>query len=105
MPEKTPRMRLIEEQLAEDPSDAFLRYGLAMEYVSIGDDETAVRLFRELIQDQAYVPAFLMAGQALIRLARDAEAVEILRQGIAAAQAQGNIHALGEMQGLLSSIE
>jgi Flp pilus assembly protein TadD len=105
---KTPRMEQIEALLAEDPADAFLRYGLAMEYVSQGDDETAVRVLKELIElkaDDPYVPAFLQAGQALIRLGREPEAAAVLRQGIEAARRAGDTHALGEMQGFLATIE
>ena len=36
---RTPRMAQIEAMLAEDPDDAFLRYGLGMEHASAGDDE------------------------------------------------------------------
>src|SRR5262249_45980850 len=35
---RTRRMEQIESLLAEDPDDAFLRYGLAMEHASAGDD-------------------------------------------------------------------
>jgi predicted Zn-dependent protease len=105
---KTPRMIQIEALLQDDPNDAFLRYGLAMEYDGAGDSETAVRMFRELIAlDPAkpYVPAFHMGAQTLLKLRRTTEAIEILRQGIAAAQAQGNLHAAGEMQGLLDTLD
>ena len=105
---RTPRMAQIEALLADDPGDPFLRYGLAMEYVSAGDDATAARLLMELIAstpDRPYVPAFLMAGQTLNRLGRVAEACDVLRKGIEAARAVGNDHARGEMEGLLVSIE
>jgi Flp pilus assembly protein TadD len=105
---KTPRMEQIEALLADDPADAFLRYGLAMEHMSLGDDESAVVVLKELIAlkaDDPYVPAFLQAGQALIRLGREHEAAEVLRQGIEAARAAGDLHALGEMQGFLATIE
>jgi hypothetical protein len=46
-----------------------------------------------------------MAGQALNRLGRVEEACRMLREGIAAARAAGDSHALGEMEGLLSAIE
>jgi predicted Zn-dependent protease len=101
-------MDQIESLLADDPHDAFLRYGLAMEHMSQGDDETAVAVLRELIAlkpDEPYVPAFLMAGQALIRLGREADAAAVLRQGIDAARQVGDTHALGEMQGFLATIE
>ena len=62
----TPRMDQIEAMLADDPNDAFLRYGLAMEYSGQGDDATAVRHLRDLIAlapADPYIPAFLQAGQ------------------------------------------
>ena len=105
----TPRMAQIEAMLADDPDDAFLRYGLAMEHAGQGDDAAAVAVLRDLIARTAtYVPAYLQAGQALIRLGRDAEAAATLREGIAAAKKVGTpeaLHALGEMQGFLATVE
>lgn len=104
----TPRMAQIEAMLADDPGDAFLRYGLAMEHAGQGDDEQAVRVLRELVQltaDAPYVPAFHMLGQALARLGREPEAAAALRDGVAAARKVGDAHALGEMQNLLATLE
>jgi len=101
-------MAQIEAMLADDPNDAFLRYGLAMEHASAGDDAECVTVLRDLIARTTaapYVPAFLQCGQALVRLDRTAEACEVLRAGIGAAARAGDTHAQGEMQGLLSSIE
>ena len=103
--QKTARMEKIEAMLAEDPDDAFLRYSLGMEYASAGDDANAVRVFRELVARTSYVPAYHMGGQALNRLGKIEEACAILREGIAAARAAGDHHALGEMEGLLTAIE
>ena len=105
---RTARMAQIEAMLAEDPNDPELRYGLAMEHASTGDDETCVTVLHDLIARAAatsYVPAFLQCGQALVRLDRTAEACDVLKAGIDAAAHTGNVHAQGEMQGLLSSIE
>jgi thioredoxin-like negative regulator of GroEL len=107
----TDRMRQIEAMLAEDPGDAFLRYGLAMEHASQGDDESAAKVLAELIAlkaDDPYVPAYLQAGQVLARLGREPQAADVLRAGIAAAGRVGTpeaLHALGEMQGLLATVE
>ena len=100
-------MAQIEAMLAEDPDDTFLRYGLAMEHASAGDDASCVSVLRDLIARTAanpYVPAFLQCGQALVRLDRTEEACEVLKTGIAAAGRAGDLHAQGEMQGLLDSI-
>lgn len=108
---RTPRMEQIEALLADDPDDAFLRYGLAMEHASAGDDAGCVAALRDLIARTAtnpYVPAYLQAGQALVRLDKINEACAVLRDGIAAAgkvRTSDALHAQSEMQGLLASIE
>jgi Flp pilus assembly protein TadD len=105
LPNRTSRMDQIEALLADDPGDAFLRYGLAMEYVSAGDEATAAEHLTRLALESAYVPAFLQAGQVLARLNRFTEACDVLRRGVAAAGQQGDTHAESEMAGLLSSLE
>ncbi len=109
---RTPRMEQIEALLADDPDDPFLRYGLAMEHASAGDDAGCVAVLRDLIARTAgadpYIPAYLQAGQALVRLDKIGEACAVLRDGIAAAERVGTAdaqHARAEMQGLLSSVE
>lgn len=102
---RTPRMDQIEALLADDPADSFLRYGLAMEHASVGDEATAATLLLKLIDDAPYVPGFLQAGQILNRLNRVDEACAVLRRGIAAAKQQGDSHAEGEMSGFLTTME
>jgi tetratricopeptide (TPR) repeat protein len=100
------RKEQIEELLKLDPNDSFLSYGLAMEYVSSGQDEEAVKCLLDLIaRDQEYVPAYLQAGRALIRLGEDDRAREILKSGIVAANRKGDDHAAGEMSGFLESLQ
>ncbi|MCS6864932.1 MAG: hypothetical protein RMJ56_06075 [Gemmataceae bacterium] len=105
---RTPRMAQIEALLAEDPDDAFLRYGLAMEHASAGDDAACVEVLRDLMARTTaspYIPAFLQCAQALLRLERTDEAADILRRGIQAAREAGDTHAEGEMQALLAMVE
>jgi thioredoxin-like negative regulator of GroEL len=99
------RKEQLQEMLAEQPDDAFLRYCLAMEYVSEGNDEEAVHCFHLIYQASPdYAPAYHQGGQALVRLGRAAEASAVLSQGVAAARRQGDQHAAEEMQGLLDSL-
>ena len=99
------RKQQIEEMLADDPNDPFLRYGLAMEYVSAGDDAAAVRCLHELITVAPdYVPAFQQLGQTLVRLDRSAEARQAWTQGVQVAQKTGNQHARDEMQGFIENL-
>jgi Tfp pilus assembly protein PilF len=100
------RRQQLEAMLADTPEDAELRYMIAMEYVSAGDDAAAVRSFEELIKvTPNYPPAYHQAGRALQRLNRIAEARAVLSQGIPIAQKSGDHHAVGEMQELLQFME
>ena len=95
----------IEAMLADDPTDTFLRYSLAMELDKEGSHEDSLARLNELIIDSPpYVPAFFMAAQQLVRLGRVEEARTILREGITAAREQNNSHAAGEMSEFLSSL-
>ena len=100
------RKEQIIEMLKDDPNDAFLRYGLGLEYVSEGDNASALRTFTELTQVVPdYVPGYQQAGQLLVKMGRPDEARDFFRRGIAAAQQTGNMHARDEMQGFLDGLE
>lgn len=99
------RREKIEAMLADDPTDTFLRYSLAMELDKEGEHEASLAKLAELSQDEPpYVPAFFMAGQQLTRLGRVNDARTFLRDGIDAARAQGDAHAAGEMSEFLASL-
>ena len=100
------RRARIEQMLEAEPNDTELRYMLAMEYVSTGEDADAVRCFRDL-QDRCpdYAPGYHQAARALVRLNRVSEAKEVLERGIPAATRKNDLHAAGEMQELLASLE
>jgi predicted Zn-dependent protease len=100
------RLEQITELLKDDPDDPELRYMLAMEHVSAGNDPEAVRCFEELIRRcPEYAPGFHMAARALLRLNRVQETRAVLQRGIAAATRKNDLHAAGEMQELLASLE
>jgi tetratricopeptide (TPR) repeat protein len=99
------RREKIEAMLVDDPRDTFLRYSLAMELDKEGEHDASLAQFAELTADEPpYVPAFFMSGQLLVRLGRIAEAQAVLRNGIAAASAENDQHAAGEMTEFLSSL-
>ena len=93
----------LEALLAEDPTDQFLRYGLALQLDTAGENERSLELMTGL-QRESYVPAFFMAGQQLTRLDRISEARSVLRDGIAVADRVGDTHAAGEMREFLTSL-
>lgn len=96
------RIPLLTEILAQNPADAFARYGLAIAYSEAGRAEEALAQFATLrSQNPDYVPAYQMAGQLLVRLGRPEEARVFLAAGLEAATRTRNTHAHAEMQALL----
>lgn len=97
---------MLKEILAQQPGDAFARYGLAMAYASEGEATSALGEFDRLLAEHPdYTAGYFMAAQTLVKAERPAEARERLREGIACAQRSGNQHALSEMQQLLDELE
>ena len=99
------RLAMLKEILAQNPKDAFARYGLAIEYSNSGQVEDALREFGALLAvNPDYTAGYFMAAQMLARARRDDEARKMLRDGIAAAQRTGNQHAQSEMEGMLGEL-
>jgi predicted Zn-dependent protease len=103
MAEKSPRRVKLEQSLAEDPSDTFLRYGVAIQCLRDGDvaegRERLIALIKDHPDDQ--VAAYQQLGQSYLESGEIAQAVEALRTGIAKARTRGDWHAAAEMEGLL----
>lgn len=99
------RIALLNEVLAENPSDAFARYGLAMEYSNAGDIERALEEFGKLLATHPdYTAGYFMAAQTLAKAERTEEAKKMLADGIVSAKKTGNGHAQAEMEGMLAEL-
>ena len=99
------RITQLEEILTQDSTNAFARYGLAMEYSNLGDTETAITEFHSLVAAHPdYSAGYFMAAQALARVNRVPEARQWLTDGIAAAVRSGNGHAQSEMETMLAEL-
>lgn len=93
------RLAMLQQFVAQRPDEPFARYGLAMEFKKRGLLVEANESFAELIRRHPnYVPAYLMAGQALLAAGDPNAAREVFTRGVAAAQAAGDDHALGELE-------
>jgi cytochrome c-type biogenesis protein CcmH/NrfG len=100
------KIAMLNEILAQDPNNAFARYGLAMEYAGRGETDTAVAEFAQLLEQHPdYTAGYFMAAQTLAKADRTDEAKLRLTQGIASARRTGNQHALSEMQAMLDDLE
>ncbi|WAS98115.1 tetratricopeptide repeat protein [Nannocystis punicea] len=97
---------MLRQFVAQKPGEAFPRYGLAMELKRRGQLVDAIIEFRALIANNPeYVPAYLMAGNALVEAGDRDGALQILTQGEQAARAAGDAHALGELESARAALE
>jgi predicted Zn-dependent protease len=92
------RIQAFRAFVTKSPDDAFARYSLAMALRTSGRGEEAVAEFQELrARKPEYVPAYLMHGQMLESLGRDADAAQVYEDGIAAATRANDMHARNEL--------
>jgi len=99
------RIALLTEVLSQNPTDAFARYGLAMEYSNSGEVERAMEEFDRLLATHPdYTAGYFMAAQTLAKAERTKEARKMLADGIASAKKTGNGHAQSEMEGMLAEL-
>lgn len=99
------RREQIERMLQDDPNDGFLNYALALEVAAEGNLGQAIDLLQKLIKAQPdYIPAYLQAGQFLVKQGDLTVARDVLTNGMAAARVGQDEHAAEEMANLLASI-
>jgi len=105
MGSKSERRLKLEQSLAEDPGDTFLRYGLALQCLRDGDVEEGRARLLALIDDHPddQVAAHQQLGQSYQDAGETEAAEAILGKGIALADRLGDWHAAGEMRQLLDS--
>jgi predicted Zn-dependent protease len=99
------RIEMLKAFIAQRPADPFPRYGLALEYKNAGQLAEASDVFAALMRDHpTYTAAYLHAGNTAVAQGRPDDARAIYERGVAACKTAGDSHALGELQGALSSL-
>ncbi len=87
-------------KLVGGPRDgALLRYSLGSEYLKAGQPAEAATHLQEAVQrDPKYSAAWKLLGRALAEQGRADEALAAYREGIAVAEARGDVQAVKEMK-------
>lgn len=94
----TPLIANLEKLLGGPRDGALLRYSLGNEHFRAGDfAQAAIRLSEAVERDAGYSAAWKLLGKALAEGGQTIEALAAYEQGIAVAEARGDIQAAREM--------
>jgi len=99
------RLETLEQLLSQNPSDTFVRYGLAMEYSRAGRPADALAQYEAILESEPdYAAAWYQGGQLLEQLGRIDEAREHYRRGVEVTTRLGDHHARDQVQAALDQL-
>lgn len=99
------RIELLKSYILDDPSDAFSKYALALEYIKSGSDENAEQLMRSLnVEQPDYLPNYYHFGKLLERKKQNEEAIEIYQKGLNLAKTVNDHHTYNELRNALDEL-
>jgi Tfp pilus assembly protein PilF len=100
------RLQKLTELLEKSPDDAFLLYAIAMEHKNAGNAPLAGEFFDRVVKrDPGYCYAYHQKG-LLLESTGDVEGAKaVYRQGIAAAEKKGDLHAKEEINAALTLLD
>ena len=85
--------------LSDSPEDPFLNHALALEYIKIGNDSEARRLFLNILTlDPSYIGSYYHLARLLERAGETENAKAWYEKGMIAAKQSGDNHAYNELQ-------
>ncbi len=87
------------QMLAENPDDSFLQHALALEYIKLGNDEEARRLFENVLsRDANYVGSYYHLADLLVRVNEKELAKSWYEKGMIKAKELGDNHSYNELR-------
>ena len=93
------RIEKIKEMLTENPSDSFLKHALALEYIKVGNDNDARKLFESVLENEpGYIGSYYHLAKLLERIGETNEAIKIYEKGMDEARKAGDNHSLSELR-------
>ena len=93
------RIDRIQEMLAANPKDLFLRHALALEWIKIGNEVDAKGLFEAILtEDPTYIGSYYHLAKLLERIGERDAAIQWYEKGMEAAKTAKDQHSYNELQ-------
>lgn len=100
------RIEKLLDYMKTSGKDSFLQHALALEYIEVGDDDEARKLFNEiLLREPTYIGSYYHLGKLLERVADFERAIRVYKRGMEEAKKAGDHHSYSELNGALEDLE
>ena len=100
------RIEKLKEFFLVNPADSFIQHALALEYIKLGDDNEARKLFEELLnREPGYVGSYYHLAKLLERNGETEMAIKWYEKGMEEAKKAGEMHAYGELRGAWEELD
>ena len=85
--------------MIESPKDSFLCHALALEFIKVGNDEEARKLFESIVENEpGYIGSYYHLAKLLERTGETKEAINVYEKGMEEAKKAGDNHSLSELK-------
>ncbi len=99
------RLQKLIEMLEQQPNDSFLTYAIGMEYLGMGNLNSAELQFKAVIViDPNHLAAHYQLGILLPNLNKETEAINLLEKGLVIAQQKGDLKTKNEFRSALDEL-
>ena len=93
------RVEKIKSMLLGNPSDSFLCHALALEYIKLGNDSDARKLFESILENEpGYIGSYYHLAKLLERIGETDNAVKVYEKGMEEAKKAGDNHSFSELR-------
>ena len=93
------RIDKIKEMQVNNPADSFLQHALALEYIKLGMEADARKLFETILErEPGYVGSYYHLAKLLERTGETDAAIKIYERGMEETKKIGDNHAYGELR-------
>jgi Tfp pilus assembly protein PilF len=93
------RVEKIKEMLKENENDSFLKHALALEFIKLGKEIDARKLFESVLENEpGYIGSYYHLAKLLERIGETDNAIKVYEKGMEQAKKVGDNHSLSELR-------
>jgi len=101
-----PKVSKLAQQIKANPDDSFSKFALALELLKIDQQEKALSLFKNILQqDSGYIGVYYHLGKLYEELGENNLALKCYKDGITVTTRLKELHSKSELQGALVNLE